>query len=199
MRDHPFWGVHSPLTSLAGSGLMVICSGRISTALIACAVLVWVYSVTVLAAKLGGGNFPQWGREAILLFLSAFIAGIFFILLWIFDPLLSLECAFFILLVPAVFTASALYARVGKYDTLEAVSQSLSEALLLGMLILALALIREPLGHASVSFPVLGQIRFLDAAPLKLFQSASGALILLGYGTAVYRSFRNQATNSEDD
>jgi uncharacterized membrane protein YiaA len=149
------------------------------------------------AAKLG--KIPQRGRSEILLFLSALGSVLFFILLWFFNPILALESYFFIFLVPVVFAASSIGERVLEYDLLEVLSQSLAEALILGMLILALSLIREPLGFGSLSVPGLDIIRFVREEPLRILQASSGALIILGYGTALYRYFRNQYTNSEDD
>jgi hypothetical protein len=93
------------------------------------------------------------------------------------------------------------------------VFQALSEALVLGVLILALALIREPLGSGSVSLPGLGLVRFIGEVsqasapaesrppiePMALLKLSSGALIILGYGVALYRHRRNLYTNQEDD
>ena len=198
MQSHLFWGIHSPLASLTGIVLLIIASGRISFALICTLALVWVYVFVMFAAKLGGSFFPKWGRQAVLLFISALSAGIFLILLWIFNPVLALESSFFIFLVPAVFTASGLCNRALDYDLLEVLSQALAEALILGILIIGLSLIREPLGFGSISIPGFDIIRFAREEPLHFLQASSGALILLGYGIAVYRYFRNQHTNMED-
>jgi hypothetical protein len=153
----------------------------------------------MVTAKLGGAYFPVWGRNTTLLFLSSLAAVIFLLLMWLADPVLALESGFFIFLVPLVFMASGLCERVLEYDMGEVVSQAAAEALILGMLILAMALIREPLGFGSVSVPGMDIVRFVREEPLRFLQSSSGALILLGYGTAVYRSFRNRYNNSEDD
>jgi len=67
------------------------------------------------------------------------------------------------------------------------------------MLLLGMALIREPLGFGSVSVPGFDIFRFVREEPLRFFQASSGALIILGYGIAVYRHYRNRYTNSEDD
>ena len=198
-HSHLFWGKISPLSSLSGAVLLVIASGRIAFALICALSLAWVYVFVMLTAKLGGTFFPDWGRNIVLLFISSLAAGIFLILLWIFDPALALESSFFIFLVPVVFSASGLCERVLNYDMLEVLSQALAEALILGALILGLSLIREPLGFGSVSVPGLDIIRFVHEEPLRIFQASSGALIILGYGIAVYRYFRNRYTNSEDD
>jgi hypothetical protein len=178
---------------------MVIASDRIASALVCTLALVWVYVCTMTAAKLGGKNFPQWGRSVILMFLASLAAGIFFILLWFFDPVLALESSLFIFLAPVTFIASKLCARVLDDDMLDMLSQALAEALILGALILGLALIREPLGFGSLSVPGLGIIFSLREEPLRILQASSGALILLGYLTALYRRFRNEYTNAEDD
>ena len=199
MESHLFWGKHSPLSSLTGTALLIIASGRISFAIICSLALVWVYLFVLIAAKLGGEYFPQWGRNAVFIFLSSLAAGIFLILLGIFNPVLAMESAFFVFLVPVTFIAGGLYNRVLVYDIGEVVSQALAEALVLGVLILALSLIREPLGFGSISFPGFDIIRFARNEPLRFFQASSGALIILGYGIAVYRRFRNEITRSEDD
>ena len=199
MESHLFWGKNSPLASLSGIALLVIASGRIAFALICSLALVWVYVFVLTAAKLGGSYFPQWGRNIALLFLSALAAGIFFILLWIFNPILAMESAFFVFLVPLVFIGCGLFNRVIEYDLGEVVTQALAEALIHGLLILGLSLIREPLGYGSVSFPGLDIIRFARTEPLRFLQASSGALIILGYIIAVYRRFRNEITNSEND
>ena len=199
IESHLFWGKNSPLGSLTGAALLVIASGRIAFALICTLALVWVYVFTMAAAKLGGVNFPLWGRNAVLLFVSSFSASVFLMLLWIFNPVLALESSFFIFLVPVVLTSSGLCGRVLAYDMGEVLSQALAEALILGVLILGFSLIREPLGFGSISFPGLDIIRFIGEEPLRLLQASSGALVILGYGIAVYRYFRNQITNSEED
>jgi len=199
MQSHLFWGKNSPLTSLGGACLLIIASARIAFALICSLTLVWVYVFVLAAAKLGGAYFPLWGRNAVLLFISSFAAGLFYILLWIFNPVLALESSFFIFLVPVVFIASGLWGRVLDYDMGEVLSQALAEALILGVLILGFSLIREPLGFGSISFPGLDIIRFVKSEPLRFLQASSGALIIMGYVIAVYRHFRNQITNSEDD
>jgi len=198
-QSHLFWGKFSPLSSLTGAVLLIIASGRIAFALICTLALVWVYVFVMAVAKLGGDYFPEWGRKAVLLFISALAAGIFLILLWIFNPVLALESSLIVFFVPVVFTASDLCGRVLDYDMLEILSQALAEALILGVLILGISLIREPLGFGSISVPGLDIVRFVREEPLRFFQTSSGALIILGYGIAVYRFFRKEYTNTEDD
>lgn len=198
MESHLFWGKNAPLTSLNGLVLLVIATGRITFAIIASLALAWVYVFTMTAVKLGGDYFPQWGRNAALLFVASFASGVFLFILWIVSPILSLECSLFIFFMPVIFVASRLYDRVLKYDIGEVVSQSLAEALIMGVLMIAFSLIREPLGFGSVSFPGFDIIRFISE-PARVLQASSGAFIILGYCVALYRRYRNQITNSEDD
>ncbi|MCL1928123.1 MAG: hypothetical protein FWG07_04960 [Treponema sp.] len=199
MESHLFWGKNSPLGSLTGAALLIVASGRIVFAIICSLALVWVYGFTLTAAKLGGEYFPRWGRNAVFLFISSLAAGIFLILLWILNPVMAMESSFFVFLVPVVFIASGIYNRTLEYDMGEVISQAMAEALILGVLVLGLSLVREPLGFGSISFPGFDIIRFAKNEPLRFLQASSGALIILGYVIAVYRHFRNEITRSEDD
>jgi hypothetical protein len=198
MESHLFWGKNAPLVSLNGLVLLVIATGRVSFAIVAALALAWVYVFTMAAAKLGGDHFPQWGRNAVLLFIAAFASGVFLLVLWIVSPVLAMECSLFLFFMPAIFMASGLYERMLKYDMGEVLSQSLAEALIMGVLMVAFSLIREPLGFGSVSFPGFDLIRFINE-PIRILQASSGAFIILGYGIALYRRFRNQVIRSEED
>jgi len=199
LQSHIFWGTNSPLTSFTGAALFVIASDRISSAIVCLLALLWVNLLTMLAAGTGRKFFPAQGGNAVLVFVSSFAALLFFFIVWLLSPLTAMESTLFIVLCPALLVSSNLYSRAAEYDTLEMLSQGAAEAFVMGMLILALALIREPLGFGSVSIPGSGLIRFAKEGPLGLLQFSSGALILLGYGTALYRHHRNQYTNSEDE
>jgi len=198
-QSHLFWGLHSPLTSLTGAALLVIASGRIVFALIGTMALLWVYVFTLVTVKLGDSVFPRQGRNTALLFVAAFGSSLFYLVLSILDPALAMECSLIVFLVPAVFVSSGLCGRVLEYDMLEVISQAVAESLIMGMLILGMALIREPLGFGSVSFPGFDIVRFAKEEPLRFLQASSGTLVVLGYAIAVYRHFRNRYTNSEDD
>jgi hypothetical protein len=153
----------------------------------------------MLAAGLGRKVLPAQAEDPVLIFLSALASGIFYVVLSLLNPVFAMESAFFIVLSSAFVISSGLYRRVKNYDTPDILLRAVSEALVLGGLILALALIREALGYGALSLPVLGMFRFVKEEPLRLLQASSGALILLGYGAAVYRYVRNRYTNSEDD
>jgi hypothetical protein len=216
MQSHLFWGIHSPLSAFTGVGLIVIASGRISSALLCLAALLWTNALTLFAAGAGRKVLPEKGRDGVLVFVASFAGFLFYFFVSLVSPFQAMENAFCMLLCPALLLASGLYSRVQEYDTPEMVFQAVSEALVLGALILALALIREPLGSGSVSLPGFGLIRFaggepaqasdsvsaepfLPLEPIALLKLSSGALIILGYGVALYRRRRNLYTNQEDD
>ncbi|MDR1505530.1 MAG: hypothetical protein LBI67_00335 [Treponema sp.] len=199
MQSHLFWGVNSPLSAFTGVSLIVIASGQITSAVVCVFALLWVNSVTLFVSGIARKTLPEKGSEAVLVFVSSFAGFLFYFFLSIVSPFQAMESALCILLCPVFLAASGIYLRTREYDTPEMVTQAASEALVLGMLVLGLALIREPLGSGSVSLPGLGIIRFMREQPLALLNISSGALILLGYGTALYRNRRNQYTNQEDD
>jgi hypothetical protein len=211
MQSHLFWGIHSPLSAFTGVGLIIIASGQIASALICLVALLWTNALTLFAAGVGRRVLPEKGRDAILVFVASFACFLFYFFLSLVSPFRAMENALCMLLCPAFLLASGLYSRVHEYDTPEMVFQAVSEALVLGVLILALALIREPLGFGSVSLPGFGLIRFAGALseappesrlplePVGLLKLSSGALIILGYGVALYRHRRNLYTNQEDD
>jgi hypothetical protein len=184
--------------------LLIIASGRTASALISTGALLWVYGLTVFIVRLAEKGFPKIGKEGALVFLSAFLGSLFLLLLWFAGPLMALESAFLVILTPAVFISSGIIDRVKTLDPRDALVQALTEALLLGLLILALALIREPLGFGSLSLPGGRVFRFVPGRregifPIRIFAASSGALLLLGYGAALFRYYRNRYTRSEDE
>jgi Ca2+/Na+ antiporter len=208
MQSHLFWGIHSPLSAFTGTSLIIVASGRIASALVCLAALLWTSALTLLTAGVGRKFLPQKGRDAVLVFVASFTCFLFYFFVSLVSPFQAMESAFYILLCPVFLLASGLYSRVHEYDAPEMVFQAVSEAFVLGALILALALIREPLGSGSVSLPGLGLIRFIggeDQAsqalpePIGLLKFSSGALIILGYGIALYRHRRKLYTHQEDD
>jgi hypothetical protein len=190
--SHPFWGAHSPLATLSGGGLLVLASVRFSYGLVAVLALLWVYVFTALALRIP--FLPRRGE--IRVFLSSFIAGLFILLLFLICPILAMDSLFFLILCPLCCISSGVLDRIEKFNAAEAVFQSYAEGMILSALILALALIREPLGYGTLSLPggrqgIICPIRFPGESylPLRIFSSSAGAFFLLGYGVALFRYF----------
>jgi hypothetical protein len=142
---------------------------------------------------------PVRGKSVILLFLAAFFCGVFIILVSLVNPLLILGTVFFLLLVPPCCLGSGLFEASESVDPLEVFFRALQEAVVLSIIILGFALIREPLGMGSLSFPggVQGIIELFGDSdsffPLRILSVSAGGLLLLGYGVALFRFFRESS------
>jgi hypothetical protein len=197
-RTHIFWGRHSPLASLFCGGLMVMASTRLAYALTVTGALLWVYGFSVLAFAVSKPLLPQKGLIAVLVFLTSFLGGLYLFLLWFMNPMLVLRSVFLILLVPGSCVASGIFERTGSHDIGEAVSLACREAALIALLTVGMALIREPIGRASLSVPggLQGIIEIFGAKdnsgffPVRIFAGSAGAFILMGCGLSIYAGFR---------
>ncbi|MDR1949542.1 MAG: hypothetical protein LBQ38_09125 [Spirochaetaceae bacterium] len=205
-QNHLFWGSHAPLSTLAGAGLLVMASGRTAYALIALGSLVWVYGLTVLVYCFAKPVFPKRGIQLALVFLSTFFASLYLLLLTLTSPFLAMETTLIILLAPVSCISSEVVFRLESLDPDEGLARAALEALTLGGLIFALALIREPLGYGSLSLPGgrQGIIELFSGPdelffPVRIIAAAAGALLLLGYGLAVFRYFRKLYTHTEEN
>jgi hypothetical protein len=191
-RDHPFWGAQSPLATLSGGSLLVLASGRLSFALVCALALLWVYVLTALALWIP--SVPRWGLVRV--FLASFSGGLYTLILFLISPILAMDTLFFLILCPLCCVSSGVLDRLEHLDMGEALTQSGREALALAALILGLALIREPLGYACLSLPGIqrGIVNFIEfpqgaRLPVRIVASSAGALLLLGYGLALFRRF----------
>ncbi|GHV82464.1 hypothetical protein AGMMS49991_10220 [Spirochaetia bacterium] len=202
--NHLFWGSASPLSALTGAGLLILASCRTAFALVTLGALVWVYALTVLAAHFAGPVLPEKGKGMVIICLSSVLGSFYLLFLFLMNPFLALEMSLIISLVPVCCFAADLVKRVGGLKPENALWRALEEALVFGGLIFALALIREPLGFGSLSLPggSRGIIELFNAGngvffPVRIFGSSAGALLLLGYGAALFHRFRNTGTSAE--
>lgn len=200
-ESHPFWGFHSPLSALAGLGLIIIASTMLASALLCAGTVIWVYALTALIFSGARGILPSRGAMVVPLFLSGFLCGVFMLLVSLLNPLLITGAGFLLILVPSFCVGSGYFEAADTVDPAEAVSRALLEAITLSGIIIALALIREPLGMGTLSLPggAEGIVELFHSreegeivVPLRLFSVSSGALLLLGYGIALYRYFKEQ-------
>jgi hypothetical protein len=189
---------------LSGAALLIMASDRLAHAIAATFALVWVYCLSVLTAHSGARFFPRRGRTAILVFLTSFFAGAYLLLLWLFSPLCALETFFVISIIPMFCIFSEIFGRLETFTLNEALSSSASESLLLGALTVSFALIREPLGYASLSLPggargivLLFSFDSESFFPVHLIAYSSGALLLLGYFFGLYRYIKTRNTPQE--
>jgi hypothetical protein len=174
-------------------------SGRLAYAIVTAGALLWVYSLSVLATFPGQRFFPKRGKKLVLVFLSSFIGSIYVLLLCLGGPILGIEVFFLVSLVPLLCTGSGIFERINALELDEAVSQAFWEAFVLGGLIIAFSLIREPLGYCSLSLPggAHGIVKIFSFGgeiflPIRIIAGSAGGLLLLGYGMGLYHYFRNQ-------
>jgi hypothetical protein len=180
-------------------------SGRTAFSLVSLGALLWVYGLSIITLFLGKPLLPQKGKSVLRIFLSSFFAGAYLLILFLLNPLLAMECTFFIILTPAACIGSEIIDRVETLEPEDALSRALLEALVLGGLGFAIALIREPLGFGSLSVPG-GPWGFVELfsndedafVPLRIIASSAGAFFLLGYGLALFRYYKNRLNESED-
>jgi hypothetical protein len=186
----------SPVAALPGCGLLIIASERLSHAIIVVGALVWVYGLTTLVIYAAGKFFPRHGRTTLISFLASFMACFYLFILWLLSPLCALETFFAVSLVPVFYMASGVSKR---FDLYSAVDSFFFEAPSLGVLLLAFALIREPLGYMSLSLPggAQGSVMLFSFGtefllPVQLISSSGGALLLFGYFWGVYKSMNRE-------
>ena len=184
----------SPVAALPGCGLLIIASGRLSHAVTVVGALAWVYCLTTLVIYAAAKFLPRHGRTALISFLASFMAGFYLLILWLISPLCSLESLFAVSLVPVFYMASGVSKRFDAFNAADSLFSPFFEALSLGVLLLAFALIREPLGFLSLSLPggVQGSVMLFSFSvelllPVQLIASSGGTLLLLGYFWGVYK------------
>jgi len=115
------------------------------------------------------------------------------------NPLIILGMGFFLILVPPYCLSTGLFEASEPEYPGEVFSRALLEAIVMANVILALALIREPLGMGTLSFPggVQGIVELFNSqedsfVPVRLLSASAGGLLLLGYVVALYRYFRER-------
>ncbi|MCL2128108.1 MAG: hypothetical protein FWH38_07635 [Treponema sp.] len=200
-----FRGSTFPLACFSGAGLLITASDRLAHAITAFGALIWVFCLLALAAHFGVKIFPRRGRSVLLVFLASFIAGIFLFLLWLLSPLCAMESFFTVSLVPLFCMVSGIYKRLETLSLADTLFVSFSEALVLGILIIIFALIREPIGFLSLSLPggaqgivLLFSFETESFLPVRLVAGSSGALLLLGYILGLYRYIKSSPGYREE-
>ncbi|MDR0315674.1 MAG: hypothetical protein LBH97_02090 [Treponema sp.] len=203
---HIFWSSASPLAGFTVGGLLIMASDRLAHAIIIAISLLWIYCLSALSIRPSSRIFPRQGTSFIVIFMASFFSGLCLFLLWLMNPLAAMETFFLIPLIPLFYATSGISGRLKSLSLIDSISRAASEALVLGLLIIILAIIREPWGFGCLSLPggSPGIIRILSFEgisflPIRLVASSAGALLLLGYGVALYRYFRSVYASREDE
>jgi len=205
LKQRIFWGDLSPFAYLSGGALLVMASDRLAHSLTVLVALVWVYCLSSLAAFGGARFFPARGRPVLFAFIASFVAALFLLLLWMLFPFSALQMFFVVSFIPVLCVGSGIYRRLEGKSLTQVLSLSVAEALVAGVLIVIISLIREPLGFRSLSLPGGAQGIMLfhpfgaeSPLYLRLLSGSSGALLLLGYLLGMYRHFRIKRSSEGD-
>ncbi|MDR2865329.1 MAG: hypothetical protein LBV68_06965 [Spirochaetaceae bacterium] len=180
--------LRSPFTLLNAAGIIIIASSRLAYALISVLAIIWVYSLSVLITNAAKNWFPKILNNLLSVFLFSLLAGIFYLFVYILNPFLAREVSLLIALVPTLCFASGICLRAENHAAHEALYLAFYESLGIGVFIIALSLIREPLGYGSLSVPgslyavyELFHLDMIFPIPLEIMAGSTGALLLLGY------------------
>ena len=209
VKQHSFWSSSSPLGGLAGVGLLVIASARLSWAITVAGSLFWVYGLSAFSYAFLSGEavkkfFPVSGHKILYTCLSSFWGSLYLFMFWLLCPFAAFEVFVPLMLVP-LFCAGIGSAGLIDYsvdnqnlDIFDCVSEAVSQAVTLASLLIAFSIIREPLSYSSLSFPGThhGMFTIVDFKsgsffPIGIFAPSSGALLLLGYFICLYQYFKN--------
>ena len=200
-----FWGPHAPLSTLMSAGLMILATSRLAFAIGAAGALVWVYTLTALVLGFAKPILPKRGLPVLHLFLTGFWGSLYILILHCLSPYLGMETAFIALLCPLSCIGSGICRRIEGLARGDSILKAFLEALALGGVLVALGLIREPLGFGSLTLPggPQGLLVLLDSPdsaaffPVQIIAGTSGGLLLLGYALALFRRFKRRFTQEE--
>jgi hypothetical protein len=190
---------HRPLTALPTAALLIVASSRLAFAIITLINLVVVHMLTVLIAeplkrvqlfkqsKQEVWLFPKKNQKFVYLFLSNFVGCIFFFVYYCITPLLALETIFITLFVPMFAYLEGFGEKYSSLPLSHAIKNCFFESFYLGLLIAVIALIREPLGYATLSIPggsggIIELFNKDGGFPfaIEIISLASGAFLLIG-------------------
>ena len=214
-RQNSFFGSLSPLGGLAGVGLLIMASARLSWAITVAGCLFWVYGLssfvyTFLFSLLKDKFFPKKGRGALFTCLSSSFAGVYLLLLWLLSPFAAFEVFIPVLLVPLFCANSDFVEQVQSSsenytsDIYDNVSDTVAQATFLSVMLILFSLIREPLSYCSLSFPGtyngMISIELYKAGsffPIGIFTISAGAFLLLGYFICLFQYFRGKTGDNK--
>jgi hypothetical protein len=204
---------HRPLTTLSAAALLVVASSRLAFAIVALINLVTVYLFTALISEAlkkvrlfkNSGHeiwlFPKKNQKLADLFLVNFIGCIFFFVHYCISPLLAMETIFITLFVPIFAYLEDAGEKYADLPLLRVAKKSFFESIYLGILTIAIALIREPLGYATLSLPggsggIIELFNNENSFPftIEIISLSSGAFLLIGFIMVVFRVLDRRRT-----
>ena len=204
-RQHSFWGSLSPLGGLTGAGLLIMATARLSWAVTVAGCLFWVYGLTAftftfISTTIGKKIFPKTGKTHLFTCLASFFGSVYLLLFWLLCPFAAFETFIPLLLVPLFCAGSGASEKIvdppanSHIDVFDYVSDAISQAAVLAVLLIAFSVLREPLAYCTLSFPGSSQgmvtIMYFTTGsffPIGIFAPSAGALLLLGSFICLYQ------------
>ena len=199
------WGTNSPLMALTSLALIVIASGRLSFALITLFLLVCIYAFSLSVIQLAKSYIPVKFKTAIVIMIAVFAASISYFFLSLINPVSGLMFNFMVFLIPLSFLSSNIVKRVEKFMPGESILQGVKEALALGIILVAISLIREPLGYGTLSFPFQENMVNLfpdgtrERLTLRGFTISAGVFFLIACMIAIIRVASHQKMEKDNN
>jgi hypothetical protein len=178
---------------MSGLALFIIAGSRFSYAIIAVCALFWVFMPGAFASTFLCGIASKTGRMMLNVMIASFAGSLFYLLIYLLNPLLAMETTLICALSPVFFMSSSFTAEPCDRSAGELFKKAAREPLALGGVTLAFSLIREPLGFATLSIPGgRGIIELFNSGGSNLYavqpvSNSTGALLLLGYILIVFR------------
>ncbi|GMO47129.1 MAG: hypothetical protein Ta2B_29080 [Termitinemataceae bacterium] len=191
----------TPISTMSAAVLLITASTRTAFAIITFGSIFWVFVICFFIKKLLVNVIPKNYSSMIDILISSFIAGTFYLTIFMLNPFLAMESVLWILLTPVLFCSmytneSPEYERKLSPENNNEIdlTEILTRIVTLGSLILIIALIREPLGFASLSIPggSQGIIEIFNVSndyplPVQIMSYSSGAFFLLAYILVILR------------
>jgi hypothetical protein len=196
-RNNP-WGSHSPLMSLTGIALIIAASARLSTSIIVFFLLTIIYTITLSIVHAGKSIIPAKYKTAIVIMIVTFISSLLYFFIVLIDPISSMELYFIVFLIPITFLSSHLETKTSYLSAGEEILLGAKQASILGGIIIAISMIREPLGYGTLSLPFSNKSLYLlpesiqEQAVLQVFSAPIGGFIISACFIALVRFVTHQ-------
>ncbi len=192
----PFWSPRGPLQSLSCAVLLIAASDRLSHGLIVSLSAILSYSLAPLLSGLGERSVPPRARTFVRVITVSAVGAIVARMAALAWPVTAFSLSLYLGAIPVCILASRVLDSAESRGALRAAADAAREALVLAVLIVALALVREPLGYGVLSLPshdgyfLVLRSELLQSVAARAVSATAGALILLSYVLALHRRVR---------
>ncbi|MDR2491143.1 MAG: hypothetical protein LBD20_07055 [Spirochaetaceae bacterium] len=194
LRKFAYSWTEPPYIPLSAVTLIVLATGRLSAALIGIAALFWTFTFSLCICRCLKKLLPESGKRFIVIMVSSLIASFFYLILYGINPVMAIESSLHIAVTPFIYCSYRFEKQDGGTELSEIVLPPLSAVFSISVLMFAFALIREPLGYASLSLPggKAGIIELFNRGggfpyAVEFIARSAGVLLILGYVLAAFR------------